>query len=40
MERDGRVLFGDRDHLNAEGSRLVAASITEAIDGLRRRNPG
>jgi len=39
MERDGWVLFRDRDHLNAQGSRVVAASIAEAITDLRHRNP-
>lgn len=37
MERDGRVLFRDLDHLNAEGSRVVAVPIAGAIADLRRR---
>ncbi|MFM8408770.1 MAG: SGNH hydrolase domain-containing protein, partial [Alphaproteobacteria bacterium] len=39
MERDGRVVFRDRHHLNAEGSRLIAARIAEAIAELRRDDP-
>ena len=39
MQRDGRVLYRDTNHLNADGSRHVAAAIVAAMRELEARNP-